>query len=182
MRFVATLLSLVMFVAAMGFAPVTPVEAAATIVVPLTGTTNGGGRFTGSFSISGFEDRGGTIYAIGMVSGTVTGSPHVARSGISGPLALAVTPTSGPPLATRSAITAQATPCDVLHLQFGGTTLNLLGLDVALSPVTLDITGQAGPLGELVCQAVATLGNVAALVGLLNQILSLLTGLLGGVA
>jgi len=34
----------------------------------------------------------------------------------------------------------------------------------------------------LVCQAVATLGNVAALVGLLNQILGLLTGLLGGVA
>jgi len=51
-----------------------------------------------------------------------------------------------------------------------------------LSPVTLDITGQPGPLGALVCQAVATLGNVAALVGLLNQILGLLTGLLGGVA
>ena len=93
-----------------------------------------------------------------------------------------LSPTSGQPLATRSAITAQATPCDVLHLQFGGITTNLLGLDVALSPVTLDITGQAGPLGELVCQAVATLGNVAALVGLLNQILGLLTGLLGGVA
>ena len=117
-----------------------------------------------------------------MVSGTVTGSAKVARSGISGPLALPVTATSVPPLATSSAITAQATPCDVLHLQFGGTALDLLGLSVALSPVTLDITGQAGPLGELVCQAVATLGNVAALVGLLNQILGLLTGLLGGVA
>ena len=182
MRFVATLLSLVMFVAAIGFAPITTVEAAATLVVPLTGTTNGGGRFTGSFSISGFEDRGGTIYAIGMVSGTVTGSPNVARSGISGPLALPVTASSGQPLATRSAITAQATPCDVLHLQFGGITLDLLGLNVALSPVTLDLTGQAGPLGELVCQTVAVLGNVAAVVGLLNQILGLLTGLLGGVA
>src|SRR4029077_4665572 len=126
-------------------------------------------------SISSFENRAGTIYAIGMVSGAVTDSPNVTRSGISGPLALPVSPTSSPPLATSSAITAQATPCDVLHLQFGGTTLNLLGLDVALSPVTLDIPGQAGPLGELVCQAVATLGNVAALVGLLNQILSLLT-------
>jgi hypothetical protein len=182
MRFVATLLSVVMFAAAMGFAPATPVEAAATIVVPLTGTTNGGGRFTGSFTISGFEDRGGTIYAIGMVSGTVTGSPNVARSGISGPLALPVTATSVPAVAARSAITAQATPCDVLHLQFGGITLDLLGLSVALSPVTLDITGQAGPLGELVCQAVAALGTIADLVGLLNQILGLLTGLLGGVA
>jgi hypothetical protein len=176
-----------MFVTLIGSGPVTSAEAAkpaATLVVPLTGTVIAGGTFTGSFSISSFENRGGTIHAIGMVSGVISGdnAGANARSGISGPLALAVTPTSGPPLATRSAITAQATPCDVLHLQFGGTTLNLLGLDVALSPVTLDITGQAGPLGELVCQAVATLGNVAALVGLLNQILSLLTGLLGGVA
>src|SRR5438876_11853300 len=182
MRFVASLLSVVMFVAAMVFPPVTTVEAAATLVVPLTGATDGGGRFSGSFSISGFEDRGGTIYAIGMVSGTVTGSHHVARSGISGPLALPVTATSVPALATSSAITAQAPPCDVLHLQFGGITQNLLGLDVVLSPVTLDITGQPGPLGALVCQSVATLGHVAALVGLLNQILGLLTGLLGGVA
>ena len=185
MRFVASLLSLVMFVTLMGSGPLTSAEAAkpaATLVVPLTGTVVAGGTFTGSFSISGFEDRGGTLYAIGMVSGTVTGSPNVARSGISGPLALPVTATSVPALATSSAITAQAPPCDVLHLQFGGITQNLLGLDVVLSPVTLDITGQPGPLGALVCQAVATLGNVAALVGLLNQILGLLTGLLGGVA
>ena len=187
MRFVATLLSLVMFVTLMGSGPLTSAEAAkpaATLVVPLTGTAVLGGTFTGSFSISSFENRGGRIFAIGMVSGVVSGADAGAnaRSGITGPLALEVTPTSGPPLATRSAITAQATPCDVLHLQFGGITTNLLGVDVALSPVTLDITGQAGPLGELVCQAVATLGNVAALVGLLNQILGLLTGLLGGVA
>jgi len=187
MRFVATLLSIVMFVTLMGSGPVTSAEAAkpaATLVVPLTGTVIAGGTFTGSFSISSFENRGGTIFAIGMVSGVVGGATAGAnaRSGITGPLALEVTPTSGQPLATRSAITAQATPCDVLHLQFGGITTNLLGLDVALSPVTLDITGEAGPLGELVCQAVATLGNVAALVGLLNQILGLLTGLLGGVA
>ena len=188
MRFVASLLSLVMFVTLMGSGPLTSAEAAkpaATLVVPLTGTvvagaTVAGGTFTGSFSISSFENRGGTIFAVGMVSGVVSGAN--VRSGITGPLALEVTPTSGPALATRSAITAQATPCDVLHLAFGGTTLDLLGLSVALSPVTLDITGQAGPLGELVCQAVATLGNVAALVGLLNQILGLLTGLLGGVA
>ena len=192
MRFVASLLSLVMFVTLMGSGPLTSAEAAkpaATLVVPLTGTvvagaTVAGGTFTGSFSISSFENRGGTIFAIGMVSGVVSGADAGAnaRSGITGPLALEVTPTSGPALATRSAITAQATPCDVLHLAFGGTTLDLLGLSVALSPVTLDITGQAGPLGVLVCQAVATLGNVAALVGLLNQILGLVTGLLGGVA
>ena len=185
MRFVASLLSLVMFVTLMGSGPLTSAEAAkpaATLVVPLTGTVVAGGTFTGSFSISSFENRGGTIFAIGMVSGTVTGSHHVARSGISGPLALPVTATSVPALATSSAITAQAPPCDVLHLQFGGITQNLLGLDVVLSPVTLDITGQPGPLGALVCQAVATLGSVAALVGLLNQILGLLTGLLGGVA
>ena len=85
MRFVATLLSLVMFVAAMGFGPVPSAEAAkpaAKLIVPLTGSGSIDGvvgAFTGSFSISGFEDRGGTIYAIGMVSVPTRGAGSPAR-------------------------------------------------------------------------------------------------------
>ena len=36
------------------------------------------------------------------------------------------------------------------------------------------------PLGDLVCAASDLLGNVAAIVNLLNSILGLVTGLLGG--
>ena len=59
--------------------------------------------------------------------------------------------------------------------------MNLLGLDVALNPVGLSITGRSGtPLGDLVCAVSNLLGNVAGLVNLLNSLLGSLTGLLGG--
>jgi hypothetical protein len=172
---------------ALGAGPAAPAAAAKPetnkLTVPLAGIVLSGGTFTGSFSISKFEARGGALYAVGMVSGAITGP--AARTGITGPLALPVTATTGSPLATRSAVTAQAT-CDVLHLSFGGITLDLLGLDVALSPVMLDLTGGEGPVGNLVCQIVAllnTVGDVVGLVaGLLNTLLGLLGGLVGGVA
>jgi hypothetical protein len=51
---------------------------------------------------------------------------------------------------------------------------------VTTQPVVLDISGDsAGVLGNLVCTVLDTLNNVVNLVGLLNQILGLLTGLLG---
>jgi hypothetical protein len=59
--------------------------------------------------------------------------------------------------------------------------VDLLGFQVALSAVTLNLSGTQGtPLGDLVCAASDLLGNVAGLVNLLNSILGLLTGLLGG--
>jgi len=185
MKFLSRLL-VVTLIAVIGSGPMARADAAkpeAKLVVPLTGTVISGGTFTGSFSIAGFENRGGAIYAIGIVSGVISGPS--ARTGISGPLALLVTATTGQPRATPSAVTAQAT-CDVLHLSFGGITLDLLGLDVVLSPVTLDLTGGSGPLGNLVCQIVSllnTAGNVVGLVvNLLNTLLGLLGGLVGGVA
>jgi len=192
MRILSTLLSVVILVATMGPAPVIADQrsnssngdegspsSAARLVVPLTGTVAGGGAFSGSFSIAHFEERQGVLYAVGMVSGVVIGAPDVARSGISGPLALPVKATSSPPLGVGSALVAQAT-CDVLHLQLGGNTVNLLGLDVALSPVTLDLTGGSGPVGNLVCQIVGLLNNVAGVVGLLNRLLGVVGGLVGG--
>ena len=195
MRALSTLLSVLIFATAVGPLPVASADdsksndergsksSSAKLIVPLTGTVVGGGTFTGSFSIVRFENRSGTIHAIGMVSGVVGGA--LARSGISGPLALPVTATTGPSLVTPSAVVAQAT-CDVLHLSFGGITLNLLGLDVALSPVTLDLTGGSGPLGNLVCQIVTLLNTVGDVVGLvvnlLNTLLGVVGGLVGGVA
>jgi hypothetical protein len=78
-------------------------------------------------------------------------------------------------------ILAQAQSCGILHLDIGGNTVDLLGFSVALSPITLDISGSsAGPLGALVCQIVALLGTAADVVGLLNNLLGALTGLVGG--
>ena len=74
-----------------------------------------------------------------------------------------------------------AETCPVLNVALGPNTVDLLGFQVALSSVTLDLTGVTGtPLGDLVCAASDLLGNVAGLVNLLNSILGLVTGLLGG--
>ena len=69
----------------------------------------------------------------------------------------------------------------MLHLDLGAVDLNLLGVVVTTTPVTIDINGDtAGPLGNLVCAVLATVNNVVGLVNLLNSILGLVTGLLGG--
>jgi len=80
-------------------------------------------------------------------------------------------------------ILAQASTCGVLHLDLGAVDLNLLGVVVTTTPVTIDINGDtAGPLGNLVCTALATVNNVVGLVNVLNSLLSLVTGLVGGLA
>jgi hypothetical protein len=193
MRILSTLLSVAVLVAAVGVSPVIADDdsksnngrdsnsPAARLIVPLTGTdVVGNGTFTGSFSIMRFESRGGTIYAIGMVSGAIINGPS-ARSGISGPLELAVTVTSDPPLAKQSALAvAQAVPCEI-HLSFGGLSLDLLGVQVALSPVTIDLVAGSGPLGNVVGQICTLLNTAGNVIGLVTNLLNTLLGLLGGV-
>jgi len=186
MRTLAALLCIA--IVAAGLAP--PVSAQAVkapdrLVVPLTGTT-AGGVFAGSFSITSFELRGAQIYAVGMVSGVITpsgkGATGVARSGITGPVALPVTVTSDQASATRAAVIAQQepVPCEI-HLSFGGLTLNLLGLDVTLSPVTIDLVAGTGPVGNIVSQICTLLNTVGDVLGLVTNLLNTLLGLLGGV-
>ena len=69
--------------------------------------------------------------------------------------------------------------CDILHLELGPLDLELLGLEVHLNRIVLDIDADptGGLLGALLC-AVANLldvgGPLADIVGLLDQILALL--------
>jgi hypothetical protein len=73
--------------------------------------------------------------------------------------------------------------CDILNLVLGPLHLDLLGLVVDLNQVVLNITGQTGAgnlLGNLLCAITgildgpATVGQLAALVELLNQLLGIL--------
>jgi hypothetical protein len=69
----------------------------------------------------------------------------------------------------------------VLHLDLGATNLNLAGVVVTTTPVTININGDTGgPLGNLARTILATVNNVAGLVNLLNSLLGLVTGLVGG--
>ncbi len=156
-------------------APATPqaaaqAPAAAAPSVPVTGTftdaLNGTGTFAGTFTPSRVVNQGGSLAAVGTLSGTLTSSTGAALG--------TVTQTVTAPLQVTGS-------CAILHLDLGPLDLNLLGLNVHLNEVVLDITAQQAPgnlLGNLLC-AVAHLldGNGASLngvVALLNRILALL--------
>ena len=69
------------------------------------------------------------------------------------------------------------TTCQILHLDIGPISLNLLGLQVNLSEIVLDITAQAAPnnlLGNLLCAVAGLLNSPGGLARLLNQILGIL--------
>jgi hypothetical protein len=167
------------------------------LVLPLTGTGSGGVRFTGTVAVQRFVQRDGQVFAIGAVSGSVSGPAGAIGTSIFLPVAFPVTVGSGsiarierglihpaslarPDYGVRVML-AQASTCGVLHLDLASVNLNLLGLVVTTTPVTIDINGDSGgPLGNLVCAVLATVNNVVGVVNLLNSILGLVTGLLGG--
>jgi hypothetical protein len=177
------------------------------LTMPATGTFALGGEFRGTISINRFERRGNEIVAVGFVAGVLSRGSNVLGSTVAGEVAWPVRVSSGGVVGASNRAPAQrggqvirakwspeaspvtpaflpvqaAETCPVLNVALGPHTVDLLGFQVALSAVTLDLTGVVGtPLGDLVCSASDLLGNVAGLVNLLNSILGLVTGLLGG--
>lgn len=177
-------------------------RAAGSLTLPISGAVTGGGAFTGTVTINKFAVQNGQVVAIGFVRGAVTNNVGAVLASGLAPVTLPVTVSTLPALTASAAslsgkarimpalytgssggrwMTVQAATCGVLHLDLGAIATNLLGFNVSLSPVTLDLSGDsAGPLGGLVCQAISLLNNVVGLVGVLNSILGSLTGLLGG--
>jgi hypothetical protein len=85
----------------------------------------------------------------------------------------------GTPAAAGAAGAARAAECDVLNLVLGPLDLNLLGLQISLNRVVLDIvavTGAGNLLGNLLC-AVAGLLD-AGVPGLLGEIANILNAIL----
>ncbi len=157
-------------------------ERAARLQLPITGTVAGGGTFAGTLSVRKFVVQDGQVAVVGFVRGTAMSAAGVPLgTALVGPITLPVQVGPGATLAptTAAPVAAQAT-CPVLHLDIGAANLNVLGLQVTTQPIALDISGDsAGVLGHLVCTILDTLNNVIGLVDLLNQLLGLLTGLLG---
>jgi len=78
-------------------------------------------------------------------------------------------------------VAANAAACDILNLVLGPLDLNLLGLEIHLQRVVLDIVAVAGAgnlLGNLLC-SVAGLLDGTPLAGLLGQLQTLLNQILG---
>jgi hypothetical protein len=84
----------------------------------------------------------------------------------------------------------QPTSCPILHLDLGPLNLDLLGLQVHLNEVVLDVTAVPGPgnlLGNLLCAVAGLLDGVdlgtvlgGLLQNLINAIIRLLNGIGGG--
>jgi len=156
-------------------------DGSAPLQLPIAGSAATGGAFSGTLSIQRFEAQGGQVVAIGIVSGTVAG----AGTALVGPVALPVqVGPGGQGAAASNSLAAQqqaAATCQVLHLEVGAVNLNLAGVQVTTLPVSIDLSGDsASPLGNLTCTILATLNNVVGVVGLLNQLLGVVTGLVGG--
>lgn len=142
--------------------------------IPVTGTSPGG-AFSGTMDIVGWtQDATGAVNAIGILNGTL-GGQTVANQVVTWPLQQA-------PTGARAAAAAQPAGCQILDLVLGPLNLNLLGLQVALDTVHLNITAVPGAgnlLGNLLC-AVAGLLNGPGLGGILTTLLNNLTTLLAG--
>jgi hypothetical protein len=141
---------------------------ASPVTVPVTGTLqNGLGSVTGTFALDHIAKTADGLVAVGTFTGAVTD-------------AVGATTTGTQDLALPVAVTGT---CAILHLTLGPLDLNLLGLQVHLNQVVLNIDAQAAPgnlLGNLLC-AVAHLldgtGPLGGLAALLNRILAILAGL-----
>jgi len=120
------------------------------------------GTFTGTFQLTRFvADQGGVI-ANGVVTGLLTAPDGTVTSIVQNVTAAAAVGNSS---------------CQILHLDLGPLSLSLLGLNVNLSRVVLDITAQPGPgnlLGNLLCGVANLLNNPTGLANLLNNILGIL--------
>ena len=133
----------------------------ANATLPVTGTLPDGTAFTGSLSnlstsvVDGVLELSGTISGTGLPAGGTTFTAPIQN------------------LDANSA-------CDVLNLDLGPLDLNLLGLQVDLAPVVLDITAVPGAgnlLGNLLCAVAGLLDGSGPLTGISALLNRLLTGL-----
>lgn len=140
------------------------------ISTPITAAQSGG-ALDGVFTITNFAtNTAGQLVA----NGTFTGS-------FTDPVTGAVQQLTN--TAVSSVVTNQATGggCQILDLVLGPLHLDLLGLNVDLNQVHLNITAQPGPgnlLGNLLCAVTHLLDNTGGGTAGLQNLLRLLNGLL----
>jgi hypothetical protein len=135
--------------------------------LPVSGTctnevTGQIGTFTGTLAITNFAYENGVLVAEGLLSGTCSVGGSITDVPVQIPVDI--------PRAT----------CRILLLELGPIHLDLLGLVVDVSPITVLITAVAGPgnlLGNLLCAVAGLLDQdpLQLLDNVLNAILNLLS-------
>ncbi len=152
--------------------------------VPVAGALVGGGTFTGRLTATKITIDQVTrqLTMTGVLNGTAvkaTGEVvDVANQTFTAPMSI------NRPGSTATLIqpAAQAS-CSILHLDLGPLDLNLLGLDINLNEVILNVVGITGAgnlLGNLLCALTGLLdipGALAAITHILDMVNTILSGL-----
>jgi hypothetical protein len=144
----------------------------------IVGKASDGSMVTGSFTPLKFTKKDGVLAAKGVVDGVVTHADG-SKETFTALRSIPVKKINGQAVDGRSLSSMAA--CDILNLVLGPLDLDLLGLEIHLSRVVLDIVAVAGAgnlLGNLLC-AVAGLLDGGPLAGLLAQLADLLNQILG---
>jgi hypothetical protein len=158
--------------------------------VPITGSVNGGGTFVGTLSIRQFAVQGTATVAVAAIAGAIVNAPAgvQVQTGLRSNITLPVTVSAALPIAYRPRsggprfLLVSQVCGSAAHIQIGGSAVDLMGAQVMLNPVVLDVDASSGGLiGSLVCQVLGVLGNPTMLVSVLNQLLAQLVGLASGV-
>ncbi len=139
--------------------------------IPIAGTASNGKAFRGKFSIDHFATEGGKTVAVGTLQGHI-GHKLVKKSTVPIPI--------DPQTSNGSATTAAT--CQILHLTLGPVDLHLLGLNVHLNEVVLDITATSGNgqlLGNLLCDVANLLNGNTLLPPQVTSLLNILNTLVG---
>ncbi|HEX5995263.1 MAG TPA: hypothetical protein VFY84_09005 [Jiangellales bacterium] len=136
----------------------------------ITGTlADGTGAVAGTFDVQKFVVQNGSLQAVGTFTGTVTDAAGTVTSGTQ-------------QISVPVDVNQSQGSCEVLDLVLGPLDLNLLGLEVHLDQVHLNITAQQGPgnlLGNLLCAVAGLLDGPTGLNAILQQLAALLNQLLG---
>lgn len=158
------------------------------------------GRMVAKFSPTEFVESDGGVAVAGTLDGVFTGPlPAGTPRHFSEPVTFDVTDASatggmtdagftgsgaaGGDYQAAALVPASSHGCDVLNLVLGPLDLNLLGLQIDLAQVVLDIVAQPGAgnlLGNLLCAVAGLLDPGSGLGDLLDNLLGALNGLLTG--
>lgn len=149
------------------------------LVSKIVGTTANGRPVTGYFTPLQFSKGDGKVRVRGLLNGVVHNPDGTSRT-FAAMRTIRVKSINGTPATTARAAAGAMATCDILHLVLAPLDLDLLGLQVHLDRVVLDIVAKSGAgnlLGNLLCAVTGLLdggldGVLGRLVNLLNQILA----------
>jgi hypothetical protein len=141
----------------------------------IVGTASDGSKVTGTFTPLRFVKKDGKQQVKGVVEGVVSHADGT-KERFTALRTVKVKKINDRSLSGLTARSAQVAACDILHLVLGPLDLDLLGLQVHLDRIVLDIvaaTGAGNLLGNLLC-AITGLLDGGPLTGLLGQLNDLL--------